>query len=59
MECGSWKGLCSPTPSLCKPEITGEKGPDLPKVMKGKLPRVSNRFNPGVHQLGPVVLGNT
>lgn len=38
---------------------TGEQGHDLPKVMKGKLPRVSNQFNPEVHQLGQIVLGNT
>lgn len=37
----------------------GEQGRDLPKVMKGRLPRVSDRSIPEVHQLGPVVLGNT
>lgn len=38
---------------------TGEQGHDLPKVMKGTLLRVSDQYNPKVHHLGQIVLGNT
>lgn len=38
---------------------TGELGHGLPKVMKGMLLRVSDQYNPKVHHLGQIVLGNT